>query len=89
MTDDPLRLSAQEALRKAEIARQNPEPSLGRRFGQIGLLGWMILMPILAGVISGRWLDRLLGSGITVTAALTMLGAVLGLWLAFRWMHRQ
>lgn len=89
MTEDPLRSSAQEAARRAEMARQNPEPSLGRRFGQIGLLGWMILMPIMAGVIVGRWLDGLTGSGITLTAALTMLGAVLGLWLAFRWMHQQ
>jgi ATP synthase protein I len=39
--------------------------------------------------VVGGWLDRLLGTGITFAAALTILGAALGLWLAFRWMHQQ
>lgn len=81
--------AAREAARQAEEAARDPEPSLGRRFGQIGVLGWMIVFPTLIGVIAGGWLDRVLGTGITLTAALTMAGAVLGFWLAFRWMHEQ
>jgi len=81
--------AAARAARREKLAEDNPEPSLGRRFGQIGVLGWMIVGPILAALFVGSWLDRLLGSGITMTAALTMAGAALGLWLAFRWMHEQ
>ena len=81
--------TARQAADRDRMARDNPEPSLGRRFGQIGVLGWMIVIPVLLALLAGRWLDRLLGTGITMTAALTMAGAALGLWLAFRWMHDQ
>lgn len=81
--------AAERAERRAEAARRDPEPSLGRRFGQIGALGWTIVGPILLGLVIGRTLDGWLGAGVTLTAALTFAGAALGLWLAFRWMHQQ
>ena len=88
--EDPKLVTAvREARDRAEAGRRDPEPSLAKRFGQIGVLGWIIVLPTLAGVALGGWIDGALGSGITVTAALTMLGAALGLWLAFRWMHAQ
>lgn len=81
--------TARQAADRDRMAQRNPEPSLGRRFGQIGVLGWMIVIPVLLALLAGRWIDRLLATGITMTAALTMAGAALGLWLAFRWMHDQ
>lgn len=81
--------AAREAAAREKLLSSDPEPSLGRRFGQIGVLGWMIVFPVLAGLFFGHWIDGLLGTGITVAAALTMAGAALGLWLAFRWMHSQ
>ena len=65
------------------------EESMARRLGQIGVLGWMIVTPILVGVFLGRWLDARLGSGLTATGALLMLGTVLGCWSAWRWMHHE
>ncbi len=85
--DDKL---AEAARRTAERARQgesSPEPSLGARLGQVGVLGWAIVLPILLGLIVGRWLDRLLASGVMFSAALIMLGAAVGFWSAWRWMH--
>lgn len=49
----------------------------------------MIVTPLLLGLLVGRWLDRLLGSGVLFSAALVVAGAGLGLWSAWRWMHRQ
>lgn len=93
MTDDPdphpLRDAARDSAERERMLATDPEPSLGRRFGQIGILGWMIVIPVLLGIVIGSWLDRLLNTGITLSAALTMAGAALGLWLAFRWMHDQ
>lgn len=94
MTDDGpehnhLAKAARGAARREERREKDPEPSLGRRFGQIGVLGWMIVIPILGGLVLGGLLDWLLGTGIAFEAALMMAGAVLGLWLAFRWMHEQ
>jgi ATP synthase protein I len=81
--------AARRAHRRHAEGERDPEPSLGRRFAQIGVLGWIIVGPTLIGVLLGGWLDRVLGSGITLAAALTALGAALGLWLALRWMHEQ
>jgi ATP synthase protein I len=69
--------------------RDDPEPTVASRLGQIGVLGWAIVAPILLGVVIGRWLDWTLKSGIFFTAPLIMLGAAAGLWTAWRWMHRQ
>ena len=87
--EDRTRSAAHRAERRAQEARDNPEPSLARRFGQIGVLGWLIVGPMLLGLLGGRWLDTRLDSGITLAAAGLMLGAGLGLWLATRWMGQQ
>ena len=63
------------------------EPSVARHLAQIGVLGWIIVVPILIGIFAGRWLDETLGSGLFYTAPLLMLGAVLGFWSAWRWMN--
>ncbi|KFI25948.1 AtpZ/AtpI family protein [Paenirhodobacter enshiensis] len=86
---DPTEDAARRAEARARAGRDDPEPSLARRFGQIGVLGWMIVLPTLGGLLAGRWCDGILHSGITMAAAGLMAGAALGLWLAFRWMHRQ
>ena len=69
--------------------REDREPTVATRLGQIGVLGWAIVAPILLGVVLGRWLDGTLKTGIFFTAPLIMLGAAGGMWTAWRWMHRQ
>ncbi|MBS0316465.1 MAG: AtpZ/AtpI family protein [Proteobacteria bacterium] len=63
--------------------------SVSRRLAQVGVLGWTIVVPMLLGLFLGRWIDRLLGTHAMFTAALLLLGTGLGLWSAWRWMHRQ
>lgn len=89
MSEDRTEEAARRAREREDEGRRNPEPSLARRLGQIGLLGWTIVVPTLLGVAAGRWLDGLLGSGIMLTAALLMAGAGFGLWAALRWMRDQ
>ena len=83
--EDAARLAAERTRR----FHDDPEPSFASRLGQIGVLGWAIVAPILIGVVIGRWLDWALKTGIFFTAPLIMLGAAAGLWTAWRWMHRQ
>ncbi|WP_277428307.1 AtpZ/AtpI family protein [Trinickia sp. Y13] len=84
-----LERSAQQAMRRERAARKVPEPSLGSRLGQIGMLGWMVVIPTLLCLWIGHWLDRRLATGVFFSAPLLMIGAAIGLWLAWRWMHRQ
>ena len=81
--------AAKVAAERDRQAREDREPTIATRLGQIGVLGWAIVAPILLGVVVGRWLDWALKTGIFFTAPLIMLGAAAGLWTAWRWMHRQ
>lgn len=65
------------------------EPSMARFIGQIGVLGWIIVMPTLIGLFIGRWLDHKYGSGIFWSAPLLLVGVVVGFWSAWRWMFKQ
>jgi ATP synthase protein I len=61
------------------------DPSVARRLAQIGVLGWIIVVPILIGVFVGRWLDQHFTSGLFWTGPLLMLGLALGCWSAWKW----
>jgi ATP synthase protein I len=84
-----LQHAARLAAERDRKFREDREPTIATRLGQIGVLGWAIVAPILLGVVVGRWLDWTLKSGIFFTAPLIMLGAAAGMWTAWRWMHRQ
>jgi ATP synthase protein I len=78
--------------RRAGLTRRwlrDGDPTLARQFAAVGMLGWIIVVPALLGVWLGRWLDRWLSTGITFTAALLLLGVLLGGWSAWRWMHER
>jgi len=90
--DDDVDLTALAARRhrqKAQMADETPEPSLGARLGQIGILGWAFVMPMLLGVVLGRLADRYFGTGVFLTAPAIMIGAAIGFHAAWKWMHRQ
>lgn len=66
--------------------RDEGEPSTARRLAQIGVLGWIIVTPLLAGMFAGRWLDDRLHSGLLFTGALLLTGLAFGCWSAWKWM---
>jgi len=83
---------ARQALERHQFGRENPEPSLGARLGQIGVLGWMVIVPMLLGLLFGRWLDRTFmsatsGPHVFFSATFLMLGAAIGFSSAWHWMH--
>jgi ATP synthase protein I len=86
---DRVEHAAQQAARRERAGREEPEPSLGARLGQIGILGWTIVVPTLLGLALGHWLDRYFGTRVFFSAPLLMVGAGVGLWSAWKWMHRQ
>jgi len=85
---DHLAEAARRAAERAALGRADPEPSLGARLGQIGILGWAIVVPILLGLVLGRWLDHRFGTGVFFSAPGIGLGAVIGFHAAWKWMHR-
>lgn len=81
-------VAARQASERAETGARTPEPSLGARLGQIGILGWAVVAPTLLALLLGRWLDGMLDSGVFFSAPLIMIGACIGFWSAWKWMHR-
>ena len=69
--------------------KREGEPSVARFVGQIGVLGWIIVIPSLVGMFAGRWLDRKFGTGIFWSAPLLLVGLGVGCWSAWKWMHKQ
>jgi len=67
--------------------RREGERSLGQNLAMIGALGWTIVLPTLAGIFIGRWLDREFSSGIFWTLGLLMAGLAIG--CTFAWNRMQ
>jgi ATP synthase protein I len=93
MTDGPENdpLIEQARLRRDRNARwlREGDMSVGRRLAQIGVLGWIFVVPMLGGLFFGRWLDARLDSGLFWTAPLLVLGVCLGGWTAWKWMNAK
>ncbi len=91
MTGEPDRLlhAVRQRRDRHRRWRRSGEPSFAFYLAQIGVLGWTIVLPTLAGLFLGRWIDHRLGTGIFWTGPLLLLGLAAGCWAAWRWMHRQ
>lgn len=87
--DDPLLRAVRQHQARRRRALREGEVSVARRLAQIGVLGWMIVVPTLLGTFAGRWLDRVFGSGLFFTAPLMLLGLALGCWSAWKWMQNS
>lgn len=87
--DDPLLRNVRLRSQRRDRARREGEPSTMRRLAEIGVLGWMIVVPVLVGLFIGRWLDELTHLRLLFTAVLITGGLGLGFWSAWRWMNRQ
>lgn len=87
--EDPLVTETERRGKRHRRWRETGEDSAARRLAQIGVLGWMIVVPTLLGIFFGRWLDERFGTELTWTGALLMVGLVFGFWSAWRWMHQQ
>jgi len=86
--DDPTATAARRESEHQRMEEATPEPSLGARLGQIGILGWAFVAPMLLGVVLGRLADRHFGTGVFLTAPAIMIGAAIGFHAAWKWMHR-
>ena len=84
---DPLVSQIRRHRARFTLWQESDDASITRRLAQIGVLGWMIIVPMLGGVFLGRWLDHKFATGVLFTAPLLLLGAAMGNWSAWRWMQ--
>ena len=68
--------------------RREQQRSLSVALSMMGL-GWLVVIPTLAGVFIGRWLDLRFGTGLTLRAGLGFVGLILGCASAWRRVARR
>ena len=70
-------------------AQNNREAGVWFGLGMMGLIGWSIAVPTLAGAALGLWIDSQNSGSRSWTLALLVAGLVLGCWNAWRWVDGQ
>lgn len=70
-------------------ARANRDRTLWLGIGMIGMVGWSIAIPTLAGIFLGLWLDRNWPGTFSWTLALLLAGLSLGCISAWYWVSRE
>lgn len=74
---------------RSERWKQEGERSIWQNLSMVGVLGWLIVTPILLGVLLGRWLDRTFESGIFYTGALVFFGTAIGCYFAWQRVNKK
>lgn len=87
--EDPLVRETRLRRDRHEQWLREGDMSVGRRLAQIGVLGWIFVVPALGGLFLGRWLDARLATGIFWSAPGMVLGLCLGGWTAWKWMNAR
>jgi ATP synthase protein I len=77
-----------KAARKLK-ARRNPAPGVWFGLGMMGLIGWSVVIPTLAGAALGAWLDRHYPGQHAWTLALMVAGLAVGCFNAWRWVAKE
>ncbi|MEZ4236646.1 MAG: AtpZ/AtpI family protein [Myxococcota bacterium] len=81
---DPLEDAVRQRSERASRWAREGERPMAKNLALIGVVGWLVVIPMLLGVAAGRWLDARFDTGITLTAALLVVGLAAGVTLAWR-----
>ena len=94
MANDPTQseLLARQVSAKAERklrTRRDGAPGVWFGLGMMGLIGWSVVVPTVAGAALGIWLDTHYPGTHAWSLALLMAGLVVGCLNAWRWVGQQ
>ena len=69
--------------------RRRRDPGAPSALGAIGIIGWTVTAPMLAGVALGRWIDGWAGGRWSFTIMLMIGGLFLGCATAWNWARKR
>ncbi len=89
MTEKPFgQVIAAKAARKLK-AQGSPTQGVWFGLGMMGLIGWSVVLPTLAGAALGMWLDKRRHWEHSWTLALLVAGLVIGCFNAWHWVAKE
>ena len=77
-----------KAARKLK-ARRHADPGVWIGLGMIGLVGWSVVVPTLAGTAFGMWLDNRHPGSHSWTLAFLIIGLAIGCLNAWHWIDKE
>lgn len=75
--------------RRKERARREGDRTLWFGLGTFGLVGWSVILPTVAGIAVGVWLDRRVDGRVSWVLTGIVTGVILGCVNAWYWIHRK
>jgi ATP synthase protein I len=81
------RTVGRKADRRIEARRRNDDVWFW--LGMLGLVGWSVAIPTVAGVALGLWLDRVAPARFSWVLTMLVVGLTLGLLNAWMWVSRE
>jgi len=76
-----------KADRRLQAQRRSDSPWFW--LGMLGLVGWSVAVPTLAGVALGLWLDRVTSASFSWVITLLIAGLTIGVLNAWFWIRRE
>jgi len=75
--------------RRKQQARAQQHRAVWFSLGLMGLVGWSVALPTLAGIALGWWIDRRWPSDVSWTLTLLFIGVAIGCLNAWRWVRQE
>ena len=70
-------------------AQKNKDPGIWSGLGMMGLIGWSVAVPTLAGAALGVWLDNITSVDFSWTLTMIVLGLAAGCLNAWHWLSSE
>lgn len=80
------RAAIQKLKRRLDARRRGSRLLAG--IGLVGSVGWMVILPAVAGAFLGRWLDEMARTGHRMSLSLLLVGLAIGLYSVWRFLLR-
>ncbi len=78
---------AEKEKRKLKALKQKNNVWFG--LGMMGMIGWSVVVPALAGALSGIWLDKKYPQSFSWTLSLLFAGLIAGIVIAWYWVKKE
>ncbi len=79
----------EKAVRKAQAREHGSRGTMWFGLGTFGMVGWSVVVPTVAGILLGIWLDRATAVDFSWRLTLMFVGLILGCLNAWYWVSKE
>lgn len=77
------------AKEKRKLKAQQQKNKVWFGLGMMGMIGWSVVVPAIAGALSGIWLDKNYPQSFSWTLSLLFAGLIAGIVIAWYWVKKE